>query len=423
MPARPTDHTTDPLDDVGPDPVLDAAMARAVADLDVAVHRMPVRSRSHAAPRPARRRVRAVLAIGLAVTTAAAAAGVIYLRTQADQLHHVHVDGLAPVDASAPVAPAATTEPGVSPGATVAPVASGAPATTTAPPAALTQPVNLLVVGLDTRTDGTVLGTRSDTIAIVRMDPGTGRVAVLSIPRDLWVSATIDGSTVSRRINSLLADGDPSVLVATIASTFGIDINHYVAIDFAGFQDLIDLAGGVDVPFETAVRDSHTGFIAEAGCQHLDGGQALAYVRARYLERLDATSGTWKPDPLSDLSRIARQQDLVRRMYTAILAADYGVTDQFRILTDVVDDITVDDGLDLDGVRALFATARSIGSAGFVSYSLADVVRGKTIAGNAVLVATDGLADIVDRFLHGDRTDPSSPVPSGAIVPVPTATC
>ena len=226
-----------------------------------------------------------------------------------------------------------------------------------------------------------------------------------------------------RRINSLLADGDPSVLVATIAATFGIEINHYVAIDFAGFQDLVDLAGGVDVPFETAVRDRHTGFVAEAGCQHLDGAEALAYVRARYLERFDSASGTWKNDPVSDLGRIARQQDLIRRMYTAVLAANYGVTDELAILTDVVDDITVDDGLDLDGLRSLFATARTIGAAGFVSYSLSDVVRAQTIDGNAVLIATGGLADIVDRFLHGDRTDPSSPVPNGAIVPAPTASC
>lgn len=265
---------------------------------------------------------------------------------------------------------------------------------------------------------------------------------MLSIPRDLWVDAEPAGGAAGnrRRINSFLGEnGDPSGLVAVISATFDIDINHYVAIDFDGFRDLVDLAGGVDIPFTDALRDTHTGFTAQPGCQHLDGDRALAYVRARYLQRLDPSTGTWHTDPLSDFGRIARQQDLVRRMYQAVLAADYALADQLQILTDVIDDITVDEGLDLDALRTLFATARAVGADHFSGESLDGVVTPTTIDGNAVLVLddTDGLAAIVDRFLHGapevapadtaagppTDTLPVTASPAGAIVPDAATTC
>jgi len=416
----PVNHTRDDsAPDSAPDAVVDPALARAAADLRAAVDDMRVGARRRV-PARHRRRVRWAVATGLATVTLLGAAGVIYLRSQAGELRQIHVDGLATIDTTA-----ATAEPPIvstvgEPVLTV-PVTSGPVPPTTAPPV-LTQPVNVLVVGVDTRADGSVPGTRSDTIAVVRLDPANGRVSVLSIPRDLWVERADNGR--HGRINALLgADGDPSTLVATIAATFGIDIHHYVAIDFAGFQDLIDLAGGIDVPFESAVRDVHTGFAADAGCRHLDGTEALAYVRARYLEQFDPRTGTWKRDPVSDLGRIARQQDLVRRLYTTVLAADYGLGDQLEILTDVVDDITVDDGLDLGALRKMFNTARSIGSANFATYSLSGVVTPSTISGNAVLVAGEGLDDVVEQFLHGTNDAPSSPVPTGAIVPAAAETC
>ena len=264
----------------------------------------------------------------------------VYIRDQANELERITVGGLAPAE-TVPLdqsLPSATT-----------------PTADEVPPIAT--PLNVLVVGVDRRPPGSdVEGSRADTIAVVRIDPDQQRVSMLSLPRDLWVT-TDDGT--SRRINSFTDNGG---LVEVASSILGIDINHYVEIDFDGFESLIDLAGGVTVPFDHAVRDINTGFTADAGCNTLSGADALAYVRSRRLEQLDPATGEWRADPRSDLGRIARQQDLTQRLYTSVLAQNYSTTDKTRLLTDVVDDITVDTGLDLDGLRAIFNAAALIGT-------------------------------------------------------------
>ena len=240
-----------------------------------------------------RRRRTAMSGSAAFAVLALAAAPVIYLRQQAGELEHVDVAGLAPVSPQTTIPP--TTQPGVE-------------ATTpdTEPPA-LSAPINVLVVGVDTRPDGdAVTGSRTDTIAVVRLDPNGPRLTVLSIPRDLYVPINGGGKD---RINSALAQGRDA-LVATVGDTLGIEINHYMEIDFAGFARLVDLAGGVDVSFETPVRDRNTGFTADAGCAHLDGEQALAYVRQRY--------GL----PRGDLDRVQRQQAVLRTLMQDSLHAE-----------------------------------------------------------------------------------------------------
>ena len=296
----------------------------------------------------ARKRARRGLVAGSAgVLVAVAIAPVWYLRQQADELDRVHIGGLATApDTASP--------------------ASAAPGPTVPPARAVAGPVNVLVVGVDTRGDGAVEGARTDTVAVVRLDPGAGRITVLSLPRDLFVP--IDGGDPAR-LNSALAQGR-TALVRTVVDAIGAPIDHYIELDFAGFTRLVDLAGGVDVPFETAVRDLNTGFSAGPGCVHLDGAVALAYVRSRKLETLDA-DGSWRRDPSADLGRIARQQDLAARLVEQVLAGGFSAADQLRIVTDVLDDVTVDEGLDVDGLRSLWATAATIGATHIAHLSLA----------------------------------------------------
>lgn len=335
-----------------------------------------------------RRRRTAMSGSAAFAVLALAAAPVIYLRQQAGELEHVDVAGLAPVTPQTTIPP--TTQPGVE-------------ATTpdTEPPA-LSAPINVLVVGVDTRPDGdAVTGSRTDTIAVVRLDPNGPRLTVLSIPRDLYVPINGGGKD---RINSALAQGRDA-LVTTVGDTLGIEINHYMEIDFAGFARLVDLAGGVDVSFETPVRDRNTGFTADAGCAHLDGEQALAYVRARHFETYDAATDTWVQDPTSDLGRIARQQDFGVRAIDQVLGSSYSALDQVRILTDVLDDVTVDQGLSVDGLRAIWNTAADAGLEGTTLLTLNDVVTGKTVDGSAVLVADPDTVRDIAAPLRGEAPD------------------
>ena len=165
--------------------------------------------------------------------------------------------------------------------------------------------------------DRTNFGERSDTIMVWRVDPSTDQVAVLSFPRDLYV--TVDGGSKAR-INSAYRRDDPSRLQDTIFLNFQIPIDHYIQVDFCAFKRLVDGVGGVKVPFEYPARDTNTGLDVPASggeCFEFDGDHALAYVRSRHYEYL--VDGEWKTDGTSDFGRISRQQDFLRRTVASLL--------------------------------------------------------------------------------------------------------
>jgi LCP family protein required for cell wall assembly len=163
------------------------------------------------------------------------------------------------------------------------------------------------------------MGERSDTIMVLRVDPDADRVAVLSFPRDLYVD--IAGSGSKSRINSAYQRDDPQRLIDTIFANFGVPIDHYIQVDFCAFKTLVDAVGGVAVPFEFPARDDNTGLnVPATGCFTFDGEHALAYVRSRHYEYEDPPgSGNFQEDPSSDLGRISRQQDFIRRTLSSIL--------------------------------------------------------------------------------------------------------
>jgi LCP family protein required for cell wall assembly len=211
------------------------------------------------------------------------------------------------------------------------------------------QPQNYLLVGSDTRdfvdpgsADARAFGGqdvssgsgRSDTIIIVRVDPVTNHASMVSFPRDLWVQ--IPGHDHAKINTAFLGDAKaglsgPELLIATIKLNFGIDINHYAQVDFAGFRGLVDAVGGVTVYLPAPVRDhdttvspprNETGLdIRQTGCVQLNGTQALAYVRSRHFESLQP-NGKWKADPTGDFGRITRQQDFIRRAVNKVISED-----------------------------------------------------------------------------------------------------
>ncbi len=201
------------------------------------------------------------------------------------------------------------------------------------------EPENFLIVGSDSREKASageaasVSGKRSDTIMVLRVDPKSERVALLSFPRDLIVTIADTGERA--RINSAYSrENGEQVLSDTLKQNFGISINHYVEIDFQGFQQLVDAIGGVSVWFPAAARDLGSGLYNEQlGCVQLDGKQALDFARSRKLEIL--VDGEWENDPRSDLSRVERQQVFIRRALTKALSQvksnPLGVTDLVNI--------------------------------------------------------------------------------------------
>ncbi|MCU1351517.1 MAG: transcriptional attenuator, LytR family [Acidimicrobiales bacterium] len=208
-------------------------------------------------------------------------------------------------------------------------------------------PQNYLIVGADSdeglapgdpvRNDRAKLGpgVRSDTIMVLRIDPKQAKASILSFPRDLWVD--IPGAA-SQRINAAINIGngnnpnDPGagqrLLVQTIKQNFQISINHYVQVNFAGFKSLVKLLGGVQMYFATPVRDRNSGLaIEQPGCATLDENMALNFARARHYQAF--IDGRWKSDPQSDLTRIQRQQDFIRKLISKAIAQ--GARDPFKL--------------------------------------------------------------------------------------------
>jgi LCP family protein required for cell wall assembly len=185
------------------------------------------------------------------------------------------------------------------------------------------EPRNILLVGIDAsegidesnpinigRNPTSLL---ADTIMVLRVDPDTDEAHIISFPRDLWLP--LDGRNGNGKINEALQSGGAEALVNTITSNFGIDIHHYVQVNFLGFQELVGILDGVPMFFPYSVRASSTGLdiqVDEGGeCVTVGPDMALAFVRARtdYQELVD---GEWELDATGDLGRNRRQQLFVQ---------------------------------------------------------------------------------------------------------------
>lgn len=161
--------------------------------------------------------------------------------------------------------------------------------------------------------DRTAGGERSDTIMVIRVNPLDGQAAILSFPRDLWVS--LADSTRKNRINVAFDRKNPNRLIRTIKQNFDISIDHYVNIDFCAFTEIVDALGGVRVPFEYRARDLNSGFrVNRLGCYEFSGDHALAYVRSRHYRYFDPEQDKWISEGIGDWARISRQQDFIKRM-------------------------------------------------------------------------------------------------------------
>jgi LCP family protein required for cell wall assembly len=178
--------------------------------------------------------------------------------------------------------------------------------------------LNLLLLGSDRRA-GSAPGWNTDTLIVVAIRPQQGLVAMLSIPRDLWVEIPGHGHN---RINvadylgeeSRGAGGGPALVAETLAANLGISIDAYARIDFQGLARIIDAVGGITVTSDRAfdewfwdetAPDGVRHMVVVEGPQHMDGTLALMYARSRH--------GS------NDLDRCRRQQQILLALRDAAL--------------------------------------------------------------------------------------------------------
>ncbi|MFK7919731.1 MAG: LCP family protein [Ilumatobacter sp.] len=258
--------------------------------------------------------------------------------------------------------------------------------------------------------DRSSTGERSDTIMMWRVNPATNQVAVLSFPRDLWVR--IDGRSSKGRINEAYTRDDPQRLINTIDQNFGIETDHFVQVDFCAFKELVDAVGGVAVPFTTGIRDGNTGLAVpegNPGCFTFSGEHALAYVRSRKIEFYNS-EGRWERDGTSDLGRITRQQDFIRRVGDQLLANVFSPSVVNSLLGVSRQYIVTDTGLTPDKVLELSGVLANTDPAAITTYQIE--ARGTTIQGNSVLeprIGGDNMQAVLSLF-RGEVTLAERPV-------------
>ncbi|MDQ7903124.1 LCP family protein [Phytohabitans sp. ZYX-F-186] len=164
---------------------------------------------------------------------------------------------------------------------------------------------NLLILGSDSRDPENTSGSRSDTIILAHLSKGRTSAQMISIPRDTWVHvpATKDGQRGNRdaKINAAFAWGGFPLMVQTVESFTGVRIDHLVIIDFAGFQEIVDALGGIDIEVDqnfTSIHEPYRKFTT--GQHHMDGATALDYARQR------------KQFADGDFARIRHQQQVIK---------------------------------------------------------------------------------------------------------------
>jgi len=166
--------------------------------------------------------------------------------------------------------------------------------------------VNVMLLGSDERPY--TGGYRTDTMMLLSLDPGTGTAILVSFPRDLYLY--IPGWRMDR-INTADVRGGPELTALTILYNFGLEVDHWARVNFAGFMGAVDTLGGLTVQSTGYLFDECGGryWSYAPGSYTMNGFQTLCYVRMR-----KANDG--------DFDRLRRQQEVVRAFFSKILSLD-----------------------------------------------------------------------------------------------------
>jgi LCP family protein required for cell wall assembly len=210
------------------------------------------------------------------------------------------------------------------------------------------QPAVALVIGYDARKGEGTSG-RSDTLMLVRADPSTDSISLLSFPRDMNVEIRCPGRTpFFDKINAAYATCGPQGSLQTVRQLTGLQINYLITVNFRGFREIVDRLDGAWIDVDRRYFNDRGGSCFECyatidlqpGYQQLSGRQTLSYVRYRHTD--------------SDLYRVARQQQFVRSFKNQIQDA-FGPTSLPKIVNAITKNVEVAQGggADVDGRTVL----------------------------------------------------------------------
>jgi LCP family protein required for cell wall assembly len=199
------------------------------------------------------------------------------------------------------------------------------------------EPATALVIGYDHRAnEAKGSPSRSDTLMLVRADPGEKTISMLSFPRDLRVEVRCPGKgSYVDKINSAYATCGPSGALATVANLTRLPVNYIITVNFRGFRQLVDKLGGVWMDIDRRYFNDHggpTGYAKinlQPGYQRLNGTRALDFVRYRHTD--------------SDIYRNARQQLFVRALKDQIGSA-FSLTKLPQVIKVVTSNVEVGQG-------------------------------------------------------------------------------
>jgi LCP family protein required for cell wall assembly len=199
------------------------------------------------------------------------------------------------------------------------------------------RPAVALVIGYDhRRSDGKNAPSRSDTMMLLRADPETDTISVLSFPRDLRVEIHCPGRTpYADKINAAYFQCGPEGSLQTVKALTGLDVNYLITVNFLGFVNLVDKFGGVWLDIDHRYFNDRGGPYGYAkidlqpGYQRLHGRDALSYVRFRHTD--------------SDLYRVARQQQFVKSFKNQI-RDNFGLTSLPKVVKTITKNVVVAQG-------------------------------------------------------------------------------
>jgi LCP family protein required for cell wall assembly len=283
------------------------------------------------------------------------------------------------------------------------------------------QEMNMLLVGVDSRAgltadqvDEYATGNpdglnNTDTMMLVHIPADGSAASFVSFPRDMYVAIPGQGRG---KLNSAYSLGYDSVdersteeekrsagarlLIQTISSLSGLQIDHYAEINLLGFINLTQIVGGVDVDLCAASDDSVTGAHFDAGPQTLSGAQALLFVRQRH--------GVGERS--SDFDRVARQQVFIAGMLRNVLSSNtlLDPTKQRQIVEQVGTSVTLDQGLDIFTLAAQMQNVQP----GSITFQTIPGLTDGEVDGTSVLRLPD--APVLTDFFANLTADPGAPV-------------
>jgi len=224
---------------------------------------------------------------------------------------------------------------------------------------------NILLLGTDERAGddasyNELNGIRPDVLVVVSIDVDQGGVTMVNMPRDLIVELPdcepngeapgVTAGTVDQ-LNHAMTYGGMDCQGNTVETLTGIHLDHMVMVDFAGFQDIVDSVGGIEMCVPEPIDDPKAHLRLDAGMQTLNGEQALGLARSR-----DSTAQG------SDLNRIENQQRMMGAILREVTSGDIlsSPATLYDFIGSVTDSMTTDDGLNNDKMAELAIAMRQV---------------------------------------------------------------